>query len=446
MKNEKRKRLRYGISLCALLFCLSGCGAESVKTDSQSQSRVQPETGFVVTGPQSYDSADTAILVAKNVEKEEKTLTFLNLELGKKYTLVVDGTTEIFDKYGESLSLNQLKNGDILDITFLKSKKHLAKIQLSKEAWDYTETERYEIDSVRGELSIGGETYQTTSNTRYFSDNRIIDKMDINPNDILSFYGIGNQVLTVRVEKGHGYLRLTNDEKFVGGWIEIGKTIIERIKQDMLLLVPEGSYEVTISNKGGGGTKNVVINRNEESVLDIGDLEIPEPQFGIVLFSTSPSNAEVYIDGARVDTSGGVSLEYGLHQLIARAEGYQSITQYIRVGQESAGINVVLDEKKETESGSSSAASSTDTVTATDYYKIYVDAPERVELYLDGNYIGITPCSFKKVAGSHVITLRKNGSATRSYTIQVDSEAKDLTYSFVELEKNESETAENTEE
>jgi len=64
---------------------------------------------------------------------------------------------------------------------------------------------------------------------------------------------------------------------------------------------------------------------------------------------------------------------------------------------------------------------------------VHIDAPENVEVYLDGNYVGISPCSFKKTSGSHVITLRKSGYETRSYTVQVDEEEKDVSYSFVDL-------------
>ena len=59
-------------------------------------------------------------------------------------------------------------------------------------------------------------------------------------------------MLSVTVEKGHGYLRLVNDENFVGGWLEIGQTQIVRITEDMLVVtVPEGSYQVDISYNGG---------------------------------------------------------------------------------------------------------------------------------------------------------------------------------------------------
>ena len=64
------------------------------------------DTGFVVTNPDSYDSADTAILV--DINSVDNTVTLLNLDLGKQYTLSVDGTTRYTDKYGKAISLEQL--------------------------------------------------------------------------------------------------------------------------------------------------------------------------------------------------------------------------------------------------------------------------------------------------------------------------------------------------
>lgn len=445
MKNERRKKLgvkkmfsgkkgQVFFLIVALSVWLTACTSPFRLISGNEPGQAFPDkdtdTGFVVTGPDSYDSADTAILVGRDGEKN--TATFLNLELGKRYTLSIDGTTGFYDKYGESISFDQVATGDIVDVTFLKSKKHLTTLQLSPAAWSYEDVERYEIHPVRGEISIGSDIYKLTDNTQYLSEGRSMDSMDLNASDVLSFQGIGSQILSVRVEKGHGYLRLANDENFVGGWIEIGQTQIRRITEDMLLLVPEGDYQVNISNKGGGGIKSVTIHRNQETTLDIGDLEIPEPQYGMVLFSLNPSSAELYIDGEKIDPSGPVDLIYGIHQMIARAEGYQSITQYIRVAQESAGINVVLEpNESEEEEEKESSSSSGDTLT--DYYKVYVDAPEGVEVYVDGNYVGISPCSFKKNPGVRVITLRKNYFETRSYTVQVDDEEKDLSFSFADL-------------
>lgn len=427
LRSGKRPAVKAAAILLTVMMC--GCAArETLPDESVPQESSRVDTGYVLTGPDSYDSADTALLVQK--DKNDNSVTFLNLNRGRRYTLNFDGTTRLYDKYGESISLEQVSVGDIVDITFLKDSRHLVMLSLSSRAWKNEKIDRYEMDFARGEVAIGEDIFKLTDHTLYLSNGQSIDKMDINPSDVLSFQGIDSQILSVRVEKGHGYLRLLNDENFVGGWIEIGQSIIQRITEDMLLVVPEGSYPVNISYQGGGGVKSVVINRNEETTLDIGDLEVAEVRTGTILFSVSPSNAKVYIDGTETDVSDPVTLEYGIHQLIVKAEGYKSITQYIRVGQASAGVNVVLESVT---AGEEKDEDVTDV--STSYYKIHVDAPEGAEVYLDGNYVGVAPCSFKKVSGAHVITLRKSGCSTRSYTIQVDSEEKDISYSFADLVK-----------
>ncbi len=444
IKNEKKKinRCASAVVLSMTAAYLSGCAVPFMGNGGKPAVSPVPEqidTGFVAPGPESFDSADTAILVER--DEEENRLTFLNLDLGRRYTLSMDGTTRLYDKYGEAISIAQIQKGDIVDITFLKSKKHLTTMQLSAQSWTYTDVAWYKFDALRGEVTIGEEAFKLTSNTQYLSGGRNIELMDLNAADILSFQGIGSQVLSVCVERGHGYLRLVNGEKFVGGWIEVGQEQIQRITEDMLLLVPEGNYQVNITNRGGGGIKSVEIARNEETVLDIGDLEIPEPQTGTVLFSLTPPDAELYIDGTKTDASGPVTLEYGLHQMIVRAEGYQSVTQYIRVAQESASFEIVMDAVADVEessvppdpSASPDPSSSPDPVT--DYYKVYIDAPEGVEVYLDGNYVGVSPCSFPKSEGAHVLILRKEGYETRSYTLQIDDAEKDMSYSFADLLK-----------
>ena len=442
---SKTKQIAVSLLLVTAMS-VTGCGqtvtsgtAAEVSTVTATPEPERIDTGFVVTNPDSYDSADTAVLV--DINNIDNTVTLLNLDLGRRYTLAVDGTTRLGDKYGRAISLEQLQEGDVVDVTFLKTQKHLTSMQLAQTAWQYDNVERYELNTVRNEVTIGEETFQLSSDTQYFSQGHSIEKMDLNPADILTFQGIDSTVLSVTVEKGHGYLRLVNDENFVGGWLEIGQTQIVRITEDMLVTVPEGSYQVDISYNGGGGTKNVVINRNEETTLDIGDLEVAEAQYGMVLFSMSPSDAELYIDGTQADPSQPISLEYGIHQIIAKADGYKSLTQYLRVGQESAGVDVQLDkvdsdseDESSTSSSDTSSSSTTSTAdTTTTYYRVHIDAPEAAEVYLDGNYVGISPCSFKKTSGSHVITLRKSGYETRSYTVQVDEEEKDVSYSFVDL-------------
>ena len=436
----KKPRISIVISSIILMLLCCGCGKTgqeisssgnetSVQESSQTNNNVagsvevQNSTQEVVYGPDSYDSEDTAILLKKSTE--ESTITLYNMEVDRQYTLQVTGTSTLYDKYGEPISLAQLQPGEIVDVTFLKDIKRLNSLQLSPDSWNNTSVSRYQLDWERANLTIGADVYNLPEDVVLLSDGKVIETMDLNPVDTLSFRGIGSDVYSVVVEKGHGYLRLENDVNFIGGFIEIGQSIIHVIQEDMLLTVPEGSYEVLISQNGGGGTKQVTIGRNQEVTLDIGDLEVALVQYGTVVFTTTPEEVTLYIDGDKVDVSAPVTLEYGIHQIIARAEGYKTMTSYIKVGQASAGIDLELDKIEEEEEEDD-----------TEYYKVHIDAPEGAEVYLDNNYIGIAPVSFKKEAGTHTIILRKTGYATRSYTIVVDDEEKDVSYSFADLALN----------
>ncbi len=433
----KIRKILSGLLLCGILS-LAGCGmmVGDVVEPEASQGTAMDNV-YQAPGPNSYDSADTAVLVKK--DSEENTVTLFNMDVGKQYTLYIAGTTVLSDRYGTALSLDQIHPGDVVDVTFLKSQKRLNSMMLSEGSWTNESVSRYKLDFDRNNLTIGEEIFKITEDTRFFSEGSQIEEMDINERDVLSFQGIGNRVYSVVVERGHGYLRLENDENFIGGFIEIGQAMVQQITEDMLLTVPEGAYEVNISCSGGGGLKNVNIGRGQEVVLDIGDLEVAEEKFGQVIFSLTPSNTVLYVDGAKVDAGAPVSLAYGIHQIIARADSYQSITTYLKVGQASAGIDIVLEPVKvnsddSTDDNDADEKPSGNTIDASsDYYKVYVSAPEGVEVYLDGNYVGISPVNFKKEAGSHVITLRKTGYETRSYTISVDNEEKDISFSFADL-------------
>ena len=288
-------------------------------------------------------------------------------------------------------------------------------------------------------------------------------------------------------------MRLKNEEYFYDGWIEIGNKIIQKVSENMMLTVPEGSHQVVISNKGTSGVKQIEIRKDTELELDVGDLKGEEPKYGTVIFTITPENATLYLDGEKTDYSMPVRLEYGIHQMIVMADGYDTISQYLKVGQGSAGIEVTMKAKEDVsgndvsgndvlsdselleevnrilnekgysgitadelagnysglntatgnETDNNTGTNNTGTsnnqtntpVTSTLSYYVTIEAPIGVEIYLDGNYIGITPCSFKKETGSHTLTLRKTGYVAKSYTIQIDEEEKNVSYSFLDLVK-----------
>lgn len=471
-----RKTMKKGVELLVLCAVLAACVlfTACTTTPQKTAEKDKIENAFIPAKPGTYDSADTTVVV--NIDKNKKSITFLNFAREKNYTLAYDGTSSLFDKYGEGISMEQVKEGDIVDVTFLKEKKHLNTLKMSADAFCLEDVSKFEINSRKKQISVADSKYKFLDELLIFSKGQSAQIMDINEQDRLKINGIGNTVYSIDISKGHGYLRLKNDEYFIGGWIEVGQALIRTIEEDMLLVVPEGTYDVMVSTKGASGVKKVTIERDKETELDIGDLKTEEEKkVGTLIFSITPASAKLFIDGEEVDYSKPVEAEYGIHQIMVQADGYQTITQYIKVGNENATLQITMeredsskkdttvsdnepdetteepsssskeptkessssDDEKETDSEEESSSKKDDDDddggTVTTGVKVSIDAPTDVEVYINGNYIGIAPISFTKKAGTYVVTLRKDGYQTKSYTIEVDSTDVNASFSFSDL-------------
>jgi hypothetical protein len=475
MMIQKNKYKKQAVTAIALMLAVnaSACGSSTTATQTTTTQQDIQTASQTITQAGIYDSEDAAVVVAKNLE--DKTVQFQNITSSKRYTLSYDGTTTIYDKNDQALSMEQLKEGSIVTVRFYKPTKALTYVKENTECVNMSGISNYTMDLDKGTITIGSDLYNISGHVVVVSDGQETDMMEVNQEDVLSLWGYKNMIYGISVDKGHGYLRLENEDYFVGGWIDVGSKVIKKITEDMLIVVPEGTYNVNVSNKGTTATQQITFNRNEEMAWDLGDVEITIVQRGTIIFTLTPLTAKVVIDGNTVNTSNPVTLDYGLHRMQISADGYDTISQYIKVAEPTANISVELEKSEEessetpekessseatssdsgtttkkyettvssstqeSESGTNtnSSSSSSEVAQATTKYKVYINAPEGVEAYLDGNYIGITPVSFDKKAGSYVVSLRKNGYQTRSYTLQIDSEEKDVNYTFTELVSSE---------
>ncbi len=454
------------LTLTALI--LTGCTSEASNIGRAQDKNGEPDavdTGFTLSTVGSYDSADTAVVLSTDLDNEA--VSFVNMDTGKQYTLYYDGTTYVKNKYDGPMTISQIKAGDVVDITFLKGRKKLASIKRSPSAWVYDDVYNYDLAGSNRTASIGSQMYSLPDGVVVLSEGRRVETGEVVSQDVVTISGIDHKIYSVNVDKGHGYLRLKNDQPLLGGWIEVGNSVIRQITEDMLLTVPEGTYQVVLTNNNVGCVKEVTVERDKEVVLDVSDLEVAEDAVGKILFTVEPESAKVSVDGKPVDISKPVELKYGIHQIQAEANGYDTLTKHIQVGSEYATIFFKLEESRKNDGKNSVSENSTadripwkdtmDSVNANNSgkdsisdntlsvsenalgtsssYKVYVDSPKGVEVYLDGNYVGITPVRFTKTVGRHEITLKKSGYKTKTYTIYLENTRRDETYSFSELEK-----------
>ncbi len=441
------KRSASTITLVMILTLLiTGCTSQASNIGmAKEEENKTVGSDFVVAEVGSYDSADTAVVLS--VAEDIGYVTFMNIATGKQYTLSYDGTTYVKDKYDGTMSMSQIEAGDIVDITFLKSKKKLASMQISPKSWEYDNVENYDLGGANKTATIGSNTYSLPDDVVVISNGERTEVMDVVNKDMLTIRGIDHKICSIKVEKGHGYLRLANSQALAGGWIEVGNAVVTQITENMMLTVPEGSYQVMISLGDANTVKDVLIERDKEVVLNVGELDIVQDKVGKVIFSVEPADAVVRIDGEETDISEEVELSYGIHRVELEAEGYESMAKYIQVGSEYASISFTMekssdeqteDTEEDNEQSKDDDAEDEDVQNVTTENQVYIDAPAGVEVYMDGNYMGISPVNFAKTIGSHTIALRKSGYQSKSYTIYLYDDGEDITYSFADLEKEKS--------
>ena len=437
-----------------------------------------------------YDSGDTAAIKAVDIEKD--TISFRNKDTGRDYTLSYDNTSLMYNQYGRALSPKLLELGTVVNITFLKNNRHLNSLVISSDAWVQQGTKDYEFSESDETAEIAGTTYHLGDNALILAEKEPIILADILPGDTVRISGIGQEVYSICVTNGHGYVSLSTDQiggqSLSGAWLELGNTVIHRISDNMLINAPEGVYTLHILGNGADYTKEIAVARNKETVIDASDITLAEPSHGDVIFKTDPEEAKIYVDGTEALAGVVYQYDYGFHALEVSAQGYETIDKYLRVGQQSAVVQINLEKSGTVSSNSStgkassaatavssaagtaktavSAAASAAKSSGTIYtvsgnssesadttssaigkeitgYKVYVDAPVNAELYMDGNYVGVVPANFTKVSGTHTIILKKAGYTTRSYSISIDSSKCDKTYSFPDLIR-ETDVSENT--
>lgn len=429
MKENRERKWTVKYLAVLLSLVLTGCGTIGLAQESTFESayeNAQEEEPAVAV----YSSAGSGILLSVNTE--DKNYMIYRLKEGDDIVLAYTGATVVQDQYGSPLTIDQLSAGEIINVTYDSESGKTGSISISGDAFCYEGLTKCRIDEGKGTLETGSETLRITGQTKVFSDGRQIGVNEILNQDTMTIRGMGHDVSSIVIEKGHGYLSLKDADALLGGWIEVGQTVISQITQEMLLTVPEGTYQVRLTAGDVDETREVTIKRDEESVLDLGDIELAVPVNGQVTLVISPSTATVKIDDVAVNTFYPVRLPFGLHQITASADGYDTVSKYFEVVDEDTKVKLTLGKAAETDTVSGNSTKEEDT----DAHTITIKEPEDVEVYQDNLYMGISPVTYDKTVGTHTISLRKSGYQTKSYQIEVTDDDRDLVYSFPDLEKN----------
>ena len=402
-----------------------------------------------------YNKED--IVVITHVDTENSKITVKKLDESAEFVLTYNGGTLVKSKYGNQLMMEQIMAGEIARIGYVSGTHKLVELQEYGDAFENTMATRWDVDYDKKLITIGSDTYSYDDNIYIVSNGKTVDIREISGIDELTVRGIGNKIFSVAVTKGHGYVKLTNTQNYVGGIIEIGDRLSTIIVEDMILAAPEGTFNVTATINGVGGSKEIQVMRGQETVVSLGSFEQSVTRYGSVKLNVFPEDAQatLTIDGAEMDYTDLLSIPYGRHTLKLMSNNYDTVTKQITISSVYSTITINMSEEETTtqntetqsaevesttdksteESTSEEGTTSEEETTGTDNPGssnglICITAPEGAKVYFDGAYIGVSPIAFEKVEGEHTIIFKKDGYVTKSYTIDVSEDEEDMILSF----------------
>ena len=435
MRDKRIMGLFLGL-LCCLL--LSGCGKKTAR-QAVTQS---PNPNASITYEKGRD------LVGVLTKAEAGSMTFYEPELEKEATYTYSGATEILTKNEKQISSESLEIGQVLDLYLDEGKTSLQKVQISKDIVENDDVKDVRFNTDESYLEIQGTRYRYGSGFQAFSDGQPIELQEIAATDEVTFRGVKGKAYSLVVTKVHGYIKPAKYKDFIGGTMTISGVRILPVTKDMLVPVPEGTYEVSMKNGDFEGSRSIAVERDKTLELDMSLFKSTVKDKGQVVFDIDPQGAELYVNGTMTDYSKPVSLQYGKHSIKVVLDGYTTYAGVVDVQSANPTVRISLaEEEAEVSSDDESSVEKDDSNqqnTVTESYdndhKITVSTPAGASVYLDGNYQGVAPCSFPKKIGAVTLTVAKDGYTTKSYSVTTTDDDEDVSWSFPDLEAKGSET------
>ena len=339
MKKEIRKKVLYVASIIMIALCIIGCGrSEAEDTKIQQTESEHAET-------------ESLWMIKKN-DMQEEALTLYSFSSGLEHYYEYGFSTQFKDKYGNYASALEFTEGRFVVIAPRDEDGYLTEVMLSDEVWEYEKVRRFQIDEEKGILTIADTKYSIQDEVKVFSGGETITFADISQDDVLTVVGKDKKILSVVVTTGHGTLSFQNTTVFEDSFVQLNNDIFAMITPNMVMEVPEGTYQLKVANDGWGGTTEIEIVRGETTEVDLETLKGEGKKKGLIYFDIDVENVEVSVDYQVIDHTQPIELTYGTHVLEIEADGYDTWKKYLSVNSEEATLLIELTEDEDRETSS----------------------------------------------------------------------------------------------
>lgn len=158
-------------------------------------------------------------------------------------------------------------------------------------------------------------------------------------------------------------------------------------------------------------SKNISFVSGEKRMISI---EAPMPIYGSVEITSSPSGADVYMDGSKIGTTPFINsrILVGEHKIELRMKGYKTESDIVIIDEDK-----IYRQNKE----------------LVDFCAAQINANVLADVYIDGIKVGRTPYNLHLEAGTYSVNLKSRGYSSYYKRMKLDGSTEDI---YVRLPRN----------
>ena len=282
------------------------------------------------------------------IDDTKKNITLRDYDNVEEIEIKYTEGCEVKNKYGKDIYYDKLKIGDVVIVGYDGSYDKLKYIYLDSSVLQYKELKKYILDDETYYIKLEDKKYRLKKETFVYSNYKESTIYDLDENDIISLNIKGKDILSVVVEKSHGYVELANYDSFLGYSLVVNDDVSYEIKENLKVSVPEGKNTFTIKNDRLTGTITEYISPYYNKTIDIKSIKYEEKKEGKVKFYIEPKNARLYINGKSYYYDEEILLDYGKYKYTVESTGYNSYAGLLSINADEKIVSVYLKEKVST--------------------------------------------------------------------------------------------------
>jgi hypothetical protein len=349
-----------------------------------------------------------------SVASSENKIGVYNIQKDNEISLVMKAGADMKDQYGQAMALSEFKPGDIVQVVYNPNEMKYSALKISSKAWTEKSIEGLKVNAQDKTITFGNKIYKYNNVLIANYKDQAFDVAELDTMDVATVKGYNDIIWSIKLEKSHATIALTNKDRIKEGSIEIDTNIFKTLDEVEKIIVSEGLHKLVIKGSNiESFAKDILVEKGITTFVDLSGVKVKS---GTVAIKTNVTDYKLYVNGEAKLTNEPLVLDYGTYNIRISKEGYEDAAQDVIVKAENTKVDISLKELLKTAKVGS--------------LTVDTGAVKGASVYVDNAYLGITPLTVKVEYGEHKVTVKKEGYTDIGVAVTINEQPKNLVFTM----------------